>query len=114
MLDRLFGRKPMQVEVQANVEWQIGYDERGGVWLGICTPLNLNAMGDTQEDLAAAIGETMHLLMLDLLKDGELEAFLREHGWRLNQALPPPSRKVQFHVPYRQINRNVRDLVAAH
>jgi hypothetical protein len=63
---------------------------------------------DSLDELHGVIPEAIHLLMIDLLEDNELDKYLRERGW---QALNMPSRPdgdVQFDVPWQLIAEGAR------
>lgn len=97
-----FSHKPVVVQLEAtNLVWQGMRDPDTGQWIGVCNALNLNAIGDTWMDLQACAAEAITLLLLDLFEDGELDAFLREHGWRKLTPLPRPgTAQPAFDVPF--------------
>lgn len=112
----LFG-KPQQVLVQvdANLAWEVFQDPQSGRWIGVCRPLNLNAVGETWIDFQQAAAEALQLLLIDLFEDGELEAFLRHNNWHPKTALPAPGTAVpRFDVPF-SVERKTRlqELLAA-
>jgi predicted RNase H-like HicB family nuclease len=96
----------IQIEVKGQVQWNVGQSAAGN-WIGVCEPLKMTMEGETLDDLQQNIRQSLQLLMEDLMKNGELEAFLREHGWR---AIPGPHQhgSVEFQVPY-QLVRQPRD-----
>ena len=97
----VFGKKkPAIVRVEArNIIWQGFQDPETGTWIGVCKALNLNAAGDTFQELQACANDAMALLFADLLKDGELQEFLRVNGWSLGTPLPAPGTLTQFDIP---------------
>lgn len=66
--------------------------------------MNLVMEADSLDELHSVIEEAMQLLLVDLLRDNELDQFLREHGWRA-QDIPVQARPedVQFSVPWELI-----------
>ncbi len=105
--------KAVRVTIQANVEWAFAQDPASGEWIGVCEPLNLNAMGDTFAELQQCASEAMHLLFLDLFRDGELDAFLKEHGWTPHSPLPEKDSNPHFDTSYRTRLARVRELLPA-
>ena len=102
------------VQVEANLKWLVTRDAQTGMYMGVCQPLNLNAMGETQAEFTEAASQAIALLLLDLLEDGELDTFLRQHGWSLMNELPPPGKRPTFEVPFGiEITDDARELVAA-
>ena len=97
--------KVSHVEIETEgLVWNIAKDPDSGGWFGVCDDLNLNADGETLEDLDQCIGEVMSLLFLDLSLDGELEEFLQARGW---EAISPVPRgeAVRFDVVEKQIRK---------
>lgn len=88
------------VTINGQVQWQIRCVARD-IWIGECDPLGLVLEGDSEEELRSLIGEGTHALFLDLLKGGELQAFLRDHGWSVSSPIPPavPNEGVVFVLP---------------
>ena len=88
------------IRVDANVPWQAFFDLKSNHWIGVCHGLNLNASGRTWGELMSIIDETQDLLFRSLLNSGELEGFLRKHGWKLtNQKLPSKADRIHFDIP---------------
>lgn len=52
-----------------------------GRWIGECTPLAIAVEADNLEELYDIFGETVQLLIADLIEEGDLEEFLRARGW---------------------------------
>src|SRR5580693_2253400 len=90
------------IQVQAQVVWACGYTKRGTV-VASCDPLGLTVEADNQGALYSVISEAQHVLLVDLLEDGELTKFLQDHGWKANRAIPStiPEGGVKFDVPFR-------------
>lgn len=66
---------------EANLPWTAFRSAGCDRWIAECRPLGLSMEGDTLDEVRGLIGETMHALFLDLIEDGDLEAFLLEKGW---------------------------------
>ena len=109
----LFAKKQVLVRIEAKLEWKVMRDPESGAWIGACPALNLNAVGDTWIDFQQCADETLDLLLRDLFNTGELHAFLREHGWRSVNELPPPGTHVRFDVPFETRRARFEDLVPA-
>lgn len=93
----------IQIEVKGQVQWNV-VQSTAGNWIGVCDPLKMTMEGETLDELQQNIRQSLQLLMEDLMNTGELEAFLREHGWR---AIPGPQQhgSVEFQVPYQLVRR---------
>lgn len=63
------------------IEWYSKFDDEGNQWLAVCPSLNLNAWGDTYEEMVECAHEATGLLWEDLLDEGDFDEFLRERGW---------------------------------
>lgn len=108
--------KQQLVQIQGNnIQWQAAKEPSTGVWIGVCAQLNINATGDSWNELLEAMSEATALLFADLLESGELGAFLRAQGWQAVGPLPnPAAKRVKFDVPFNLSQaRSVRELVPA-
>jgi hypothetical protein len=95
-------QKPMQnvVAIQANIQWQYFQDSKSQNWIAICDPLKLTLVADTLPELHESMAEAMDGFFKELLSTGDLQEFLKEHGWSTVQALPPRTEEdVFFDVP---------------
>ena len=89
------------ITVNANISWVVGRDLRAQVWVGWCNQLKLTAQADSFGEMLETINEIMTTMMETLLEEGQLEAFLRRHGWGLAQPVPAaPAGDVGFDVPF--------------
>lgn len=88
------------VDVEAQLAWRAFRTPRN-IWVAVCDPLKLTVEGGTWGELNENIQEAMDAVMTDLLEDGELEQFLREHGWRPVGPIPPrlPDEGIRFDLP---------------
>jgi predicted RNase H-like HicB family nuclease len=97
-----------KVEIQANVMWRAIKSNTSSRHIAVCDELNLCLEGKDEEELRSLIPEAMQLLMIDLLADNEIDAYLRERGW---QAVNLPQRmngNVEFNVPFELIAEDAR------
>jgi len=110
----LFGKpKPILVHIEAKLAWEVSRDPETQTWIGICRPLNLNAIGETWAEFHECANDAIALLLTTLLREGQLEIFLRRHGW-VPSIVPPPTANVRWDVPFdvQQLGQ-VRQLVPA-
>lgn len=80
--------RTVQFQIEAQVEWRAFREPKHARWVAICDSLNVTAEADTWAELQSTINEIHNELFLDLLRDGELEAFLRARGWSPLNRLP--------------------------
>jgi predicted RNase H-like HicB family nuclease len=93
--------KPVLVQIEANLLWEVARHPSTGRFIGVCRPLNLNAVGDTWAEFQECANEALQVLFADLFKEGELEEFLRRNGWRVLTPLPARSSPTpRFDVPF--------------
>jgi len=72
--------------------------------------------GSSLDDLYVNISEAVQLVMNDLLRSGELDQFLRDHGWTampLVQGQPVGVTPVTFDVPIELVIQAQRDSARA-
>lgn len=95
--------------MEAKISWNVSQDAKSGAWVGVCDALGITALGETTEDLHASINDAMDGLFRDLLSDGELDEFLRQHGWKF-QGDSQPWEDVyddfKFDIPFEVIHAN--------
>ena len=100
-----------RVTIEANLQWRAKRSTAGNRWIGVCEELNLAMEADSLDELHSLIPESIHLLMIDLLEDNELDQYLRDRGWRSTGV---PAHKhagdVEFDVPWSLIAEGARDL----
>lgn len=96
----MFKRKPVIVQIQAQILWEVHHDPESNKWIGVCRMLNLNAVGDTWGEFVECANEAMQLLFEDLFEDGELEEFLRLNGWHPQTPLPARGTRTRFDIPF--------------
>ncbi len=103
------------VKIAANVNWEIAQDPDSGLWIGVCDALRLNADGETFQELQECMSEAMELLFLDLYEEGDLEEFLHDHGWTMQEpaTAAPAASRPRFDVPYTHHVTELPDLMAA-
>lgn len=93
--------------INANLVWHAKQSDARH-WIGVCDALNLAMEAESLDELHGLIPESIHLLMLDLLQDNELDAFLRERGWHASNIPAPTDDDVQFEVPWELIAEGAR------
>jgi hypothetical protein len=88
------------ISIESTVQWQVTRSDASGRWIGVCTPMNLAMEADSLDELSDVIKESIHLLLIDLLEDDELDRFLRERGWKArNMPMSNEIGDVEFDVP---------------
>lgn len=100
------------IQVKANLVWQVARDPETGIHVGVCPPLNLNAVGDTWGEFMQCANEATGLLLFDLFEDGELDAFLKANGWQLMNKIPEKGRPFRFDVPFDISQQPIERVVA--
>lgn len=105
----LFQRAVVRVEIKASLSWEVARDPETQTWIGICRDLNLNAIGDTWAEFQAGANDAIALLLTQLLRHGQLEKFLRDHGWTPAVPLPARDARVHWDVPYQIKQRSRAD-----
>ncbi len=100
------------IRVNAKVQWTVTKTAAGN-FVAVCEPLGIAMEGSSLDDLYANISEAIQLVLNDLLREGELDQFLKERGWT---AVPFPggSKKnddgpVAFDVPIELVMDAARD-----
>jgi hypothetical protein len=96
-----------KVTIQANVPWRV-YQSESKRLIGVCDALNLVLEADSDDELRSLIPEALHLLMLDLFADNELDQYLREKGWQALNLPARPDGDIQFDVPWHIIAEGAR------
>lgn len=86
------------VTVNANVSWTVTQDAETRRFVAVCDPLQITIEGDTYRELLENVSDSLHLLLITSLKEGNLEAFLRERGWSI-QGERHADEDVFFDVP---------------
>jgi len=99
---------PIPIRIDANLQWLVT-QTKSGMFVGVCEPLGLVSQGSDQFDLSQNIQESIQLMLNQLLRSGELDRFLRTHGWRAS-AIPtgPTDARVPFDVPFQLIRRQAQ------
>ena len=108
----LFSRpKAILVRIEAKLTWEVSRDPQTETWIGVCRPLNLNAIGDTWAEFQQCANDAIALLLTTLLREGELQSFLHKHGWTPS-TVPQAGANVRWDVPF-DVQRlaRVRELI---
>ena len=104
----------VRVSGKARLPWTCGPDADSGVWVGVCPPLALTIQGETWADLMESIADALDALIKDLFEDGELEQFLKEHGWTLSKQIQQDALADSwFDVPFVPEQASANDLQRA-
>ena len=100
---------PIPIKIHANLTWIVTRSDTG-LLVAACEPLGLVSQGTDEYELAQNIQESLQLVMNNLLHSGELDGFLRSHGWRAS-ALParPTDARVPFDVPFQLIAQQAQN-----
>ncbi len=93
----------VRFDLAAFIAWRAVRDAQTGAWVGICDALKLTAEGETWEDLNRIVAEIVNDLFVNLLQEGRLEEFLRNHGWATLGEIPrpPDHERLVFDIPSR-------------
>jgi hypothetical protein len=100
--------EPQKITIQTQVEWRAKRSATSERWIGECEALNLSMEADTLDELHGLIPETIHLLMVDLLEDNELDRYLKEKGWRAIGIPAKPDGDIEFDVPWYLVAEGAR------
>lgn len=100
----------IQIQGHAQIQWRAHRSATSKRWIGVCEAMNLVTEADTLDELHSLIDETLQLLLTDLLRDNELDQFLREHGWKaVNLPAKAIPNDVEFNVPWELVAESARD-----
>lgn len=103
------------VHINAKIRWAFSQDAASGQWIGVCPPLNLNALGDTYQEALSMANEATILLFEDLLEESELDGYLERQGWTKVVRGEPTTRPVAFDIPFGvDLGSEAQELVGAH
>ena len=91
------------VHINAQVQWLFTQDAETGYWVAVCEPLGLTVEGHTHTEMRLHIDEALNLVLMNMVKTGEIEKFLRDRGWS-SQNMPRPDQlaqneRLKFDVP---------------
>lgn len=101
-------RTVRKVQIEANVVWRAFKSPTSARYVAVCDELNLCLEGESEDELKSLIPEAMHLLMIDLLEDNEIDAYLREKGWHATNLPQRRNGNVEFDVPFELIAEEAR------
>jgi len=97
------------VNIEAkNVVWRVAISPTSRRHIAICDALSLTLEAKNREELHSLIPEAIHLLMIDLFAEDELDQFLRDRGWRAPKLPPRTQRNIEFKVPWELVAERVR------
>lgn len=96
--------------VQSTIQWRYFLDQKSGRWIAVCNPLRLTIEADSSAELRENIEDALQLFMRSLLKSGDLERFLQEHGWQKRViGTLVGGEDVRFDVPIELIAQRAND-----
>jgi hypothetical protein len=89
------------VKIDAKLQWNLTQDKKSARWVAACAPLRIVVEADRIEQLREVIADTLDAVFRDLLLSGELERFLREHGWATSLPIAQivADQNMRFEVP---------------
>lgn len=98
----------IRIDVKAQLLWKAHRDPSSQYWVAVCDAIKLAAEGETWDDLQEMVADELRSLFVDLLREGELDAFLRDRGWTLVSPVPMPAAQdnVKFDIPWSIIPTN--------
>lgn len=99
----------VRVMAKAQLQWRAERSEPGGRWVAVCPAMNLTTEADSLDELHSLINETMQLVLLDLLRDNELQRFLRDRGWKAQVPAQVDPAEIQFNVPWQLVAKGAHD-----
>lgn len=101
------------VHVQAKLLWKWGRGPSGR-YVAVCDVIGQTVEAKHFEELLETMHEALDSTFRDLLSSGDLEKFLRSHGWKTPDLPAPQKRqKVRFDVPFDLRGVRARDLEEA-
>lgn len=88
-----------EIVLDAKIQCSVYRTEESDSWIVECDTLSVIVEGDSLEEACNLADEAISLLFTDLLDEGDLDLFLKKHGWRLKLPVPEtPTKSVR--VPW--------------
>jgi hypothetical protein len=87
------------VRIDASVPLQC-FRSGSGNWIGICEPLKITVQSATWGELMEDFSETLNGILTDLLRNNELDRFMRDRGWSTAGNIPERPDNVRFDLPF--------------
>ena len=69
------------IRIDTNLAWRAEQGLKSNRWVGFCDALGITTEADTLDELHSLIPEAIHILMVDLVEDGDFDEFLNDRGW---------------------------------
>ena len=88
------------INVQAKVQWNYCLDPKSKQWIAACDMLGLVVSEERFEALGTAMNNALDTLFRELMAEGELDAFLKKHGWKKQGEPPKKNGRVHFDIPF--------------
>ena len=104
----------IKVTINAELSWSARPTIDGNRWIVSCDPLGIDLEANNRDEIAGLIEESLDLLFLDLLEDNELEQFLSDRGWSMDQSVSGGDGGVDFDVPWQLAISNDHDSERMH
>ena len=98
------------VHIEARLLWKWGRTKSGN-FIAICDAIGQTVQADSFSHLLETMTEALGSTFSELFSTGDLEKFLRAHGWSADK-LPdrPHSRNIRFDVPFELKGMGKREL----
>jgi hypothetical protein len=107
---QLMAQRTIRFSYKSGIPWKAFRDEATGEWIGVCDALGVTTHGDDWAELMSVSKEIQQTLFSNLLRSGELNRFLLQHGWIPIDEIPPqPSdEELNFDLPniFDQVSSN--------
>lgn len=95
------------IQINANLVWEASQGVESNHWIGNCPALGIATEAETLDELHSLIPEAIHLLMIDLLEDDELDQFLEDRGWTADRQETMGTGEPEFRVPWNLVASGV-------
>lgn len=89
------------VTVNAKVSWAVTQDAETRRFVAVCDPLQLTIEGESYRELMENVSDSLHLLLISMMRENSLDRFLAEQGWTLHG--PVTDEEVFFDVPFEPV-----------
>jgi predicted RNase H-like HicB family nuclease len=100
-------------QLNAQVQWAVVRDEAAQRWVAICDPMGITVEADSHTELRENITDAMNLMLVNLLRSGELDHFLKARGWQahplIEQVEESDSDTPFFDVPIELVAQRAND-----
>ncbi len=87
------------VHVKAKLIWRWSRTKHGN-YIAVCDPIAQTVEAGKFSELLETIHEALESTFRELFSSGDLENFLKERGWAIDQPVPRTRRNVCFEIPF--------------